>query len=121
MKGSVDTIRLCIENRVNLGMKTEGIPYSIFLLTLEAATNLYQDTLYDVLKMLVIPENIETMKDRLGQTIAHVAASFNMTSLLNSILRDFPALAEMVDLEGNSILFSACRSYATDGWSYAKK
>ena len=110
MKGNIDTIRVCVENGVKLELKTEGIPYSIFLLLFAAVSNVFEHNLYDVLKMLVIPEKMETMKDRLGRTIAHVAAYYNMVDVLDKILGDFPMLVEAVDNEGNSLLHSACKS-----------
>lgn len=111
LSGSIDTIRVCVENGVNLESRTEGIPYSIFLLNVEAVKNLYNDKLWEVLQMLVIPEKASTYKDRLDCTIAHVAASYNMVSVLESVLSTYPSLVDMVDLEKNSILFSACRTF----------
>ena len=107
----MNTIRVCVENGAKLELKTEGIPYSIFLLLFAAVSNVFEDNLYEVLKMLVIPEKMETMKDRLGRTIAHVAAYYNMVDVLDKILGDFPMLVEAVDNEGNSLLHSACKSY----------
>lgn len=109
MRGNLDTIRVCLENEVKLTLKTEGIPYSIFLLLVAATKNVFEENLLDVLKMLVIQDNMETMKDRLGRTIAHIAATYNMTQILGPILEEWPSLLEAVDNEGNSILFSACR------------
>ena len=111
LSGSIDTIRVCVENGVNLESRTEGIPYSIFLLNVEAVRSLYNDKLWEVLQMLVIPEKASTYKDRLDCTIAHVAASYNMVSVLEPILSTYPSLVDMVDLEKNSILFSACRTF----------
>lgn len=111
MRGNVNTIRVCIENGVKLSLKTEGVPYSIFLLLIAASTTHFQDNLYEVLKMLIIPENMDTMKDRLGRTIAHIAASYNRVDVLENILNDFPMLCEMVDGEGNSLLHAACKTY----------
>ena len=110
MRGNINTIRVCIEHGVKLTLKTEGIPYSIFLLLVAASTTHFQDNLYEVLKMLVIPNNIETMKDRLGRTIAHIAATYNRTDILEAILNDYPNLTEMVDGEGNTLLHAACRT-----------
>ena len=109
MRGNLDTIRVCLENEVKLTLKTEGIPYSIFLLLVAATKNVFEDNLFDVLKMLVIPDNMETMKDRLGRTIAHISASYNMIQILGPILEEWPALLESVDGDGNSILLSACK------------
>ena len=109
MRGNLDTIRICLENEVKLTLKTEGIPYSIFLLLVAATRNVFEENLFDVLKMLVIPDNIETMKDRLGRTIAHISASYNMIQILGPILEEWPSLLESVDNEGNSILLSACK------------
>ena len=111
LSGSIDTIRVCVENGVNLELRMEGIPYSIFLLNVEASKNLYQDKLWEVLQLLVIPDKASTYKDRLDRTIAHIAASFNMVALLEHILQSYPSLVDMVDLEKNSILFSACRTW----------
>ena len=110
LSGSIDTIRVCVDNGVNLELRTEGIPYSIFLLHVEASKSLYQDKLWEVLQLLVIPEKVNTYKDRLDRTIAHIAASFNMVSVLEHILSTYPTLVDMVDLEKNSILFAACRT-----------
>ena len=109
MRGNLDTIRVCLENEVKLTLKTEGIPYSIFLLLVAATKNVFEDNLFEVLKMLVIPDNMETMKDRLGRTIAHISASYNMIQILGPILEEWPALLESVDGDGNSILLSACK------------
>ena len=50
------------------------------------------------------------MKDRLGRTVAHVAATYNMVDVLDGILKDVPSFVEAVDNEGDSILHSACKS-----------
>lgn len=118
MRGNIDTIRVCIENGVKLTCQTEGIPYSIFLLLVASSTNHFQDNLYEVLKMLILPDHMETMKDRLGCTIAHVAAEHNQVEIVEKILADYPTLAEMVDNEGNSILHSACKSFILDFYYY---
>lgn len=110
MNGNVDTIRVCVEKGVNRCLKTEGIPYSIFLLQVAASTTLYQENLLEVLRMLILPEKEETLKDRLGRSIAHVASTYNMVDVLDGILKDIPSLVEAVDIEGNSILLSACKS-----------
>ena len=110
MKGNVDTIRVCVEKGANRCLKTEGIPYSIFLLQVAASTMLYPENLLEVLQMLILPEKEETMKDRLGRTVAHVAATYNMVDVLDGILKDVPSLVETVDNDGNSILHSACKS-----------
>lgn len=101
---------MCVEKGVNRCLKTEGIPYSIFLLQVAASTTLYQENCLEVLRMLVIPEKEETMKDRLGRTVAHVAATYNMVDVLDGILKDVPSFVEAVDNEGDSILHSACKS-----------
>ena len=116
MRGNVNTIRVCVEKGVNRSLQTEGIPYSIFLLHVAASTTLYQENLLDVLRMLVVPEKQETLKDRLGRTIAHVAASFNMVDTLEGILKEYPSLAEAVDCEGNSVLHAACRAFGLCSW-----
>lgn len=111
MRGNINTIRVCIDNGVKLSLKTEGVPYSIFLMLIAASTKHYQENLYEVLKMLILPDNMDTMKDRLGRTIAHIAATYNWVSVLECILQDYPSLLEMVDNEGNSILHVACKTY----------
>lgn len=111
MRGNINTIRVCIDNGVKLSLKTEGVPYSIFLMLIAASTKHYQENLYEVLKMLILPDNMDTMKDRLGRTIAHIAATYNWVSVLECILQDYPSLLEMVDNEGNSILHAACKTY----------
>lgn len=111
MRGNVNTIRVCIDNGVKLSLKTEGVPYSIFLMLIAASTKHYKENLYEVLKMLILPDNVDTMKDRLGRTIAHIAATYNWVDVLESILQDYPSLLEMVDNEGNSILHAACKTY----------
>lgn len=95
MRGNLDTIRVCLENEVKLTLKTEGIPYSIFLLLVAATKNVFEDNLFDVLKMLVIPDNMETMKDRLGRTIAHISASYNMIQILGPILEEWPCTSRV--------------------------
>ena len=116
MRGNVNTIRVCVEKGVNRSLQTEGIPYSIFLLHVAASTTLYQENLLDVLRMLAVPEKQETLKDRLGRTIAHVAASFNMVGTLEGILKEYPSLVEAVDCESNSVLHAACRAFGLCPW-----
>ena len=110
MNGNLETIKVCLENGVKLTLKTEGIPYSIFLLLVASSKNVFNDNLYEVLKQLVVVGNMDTMTDRLGRTVAHVAASYNMLNVLSPLLEDFPELVEKVDKEGNSILHYACKS-----------
>lgn len=86
------------------------MPYSIFLLHVAAVRNVFAENLFEVLQMLVIPDNLETMTDRLGRSVAHVASSYNMVSMVSSILQQYPSLAESVDSEGNSILHAACKA-----------
>lgn len=102
-------MRVCLENGVKLTLKTEGIPYSIFLLLVSASKNVFSSNLYEVLKMLLVEDNTETMTDRLGRTVAHIAAAYNMVNVLTPLLEDFPILVEMVDKDKNSILHYASK------------
>ena len=110
MRGDLDTLRVCLKYEAKRTLRTEGVPYSLFLLHGAAVRNVFAENLFEVLQMLVISDNLETMTDRLGRSIAHVASSYNMVSMVSSILQQYPSLAESIDSEGNSVLHAACRA-----------